>query len=45
MNLRSKIFSKVRPITYNGKNLSGDMLLNLAKNYISAINKGIVPNI
>ena len=43
--LRSKIFKKVRPKQLNGKQVTGEMLLELASAYVSAINEGSVPNI
>ncbi len=43
--LRSKIFKKVRPKQLNGKQVTGEMLLELASAYVAAINEGSVPNI
>ena len=43
--LRSKIFKRVRPKQLNGKTVTGEMLLELATAYTSAINEGSVPNI
>ena len=43
--LRAKIFKKVRPKQLNGKQVTGEMLLELATAYTSAINEGSVPNI
>eukprot|EP01022_Parablepharisma_sp_SALTPOND_P029008 TRINITY_DN722_c0_g1_i1.p1 TRINITY_DN722_c0_g1~~TRINITY_DN722_c0_g1_i1.p1 ORF type:complete len:1467 (-),score=323.46 TRINITY_DN722_c0_g1_i1:3360-7760(-) len=45
MLLRRKIINMMKPKTLNGKLLNGEMLLNLAENYVAAINKGAVPNI
>lgn len=45
MELRRKVINKIKPKTLNGKVLSGEMLCNLAINYITSINKGVVPNI
>ncbi len=45
MLLRRKVINRVRPKMLNGKKLTGEMLCNLAQTYISAINKGVVPNI
>lgn len=43
--LRQKVFNKVKPKTLNGKQLTGEMILELAIAYTSAINSGSVPNI
>lgn len=43
--LRNKIFKKVKPKTLNGKQLTGEMILELALAYTNAINSGSVPNI
>ena len=43
--LRGKIFKKVRPKQLNGKQVTGEMLLELASAYVAAINEGSVPNI
>jgi len=45
MQLRRKVLNRIKPKTLNGKKLTGEMLCNLAQTYISAINKGVVPNI
>ena len=45
MLLRRKIINMMKPKTLNGKALNGEMLLNLAESYVSAINKGAVPSI
>ena len=45
MFLRRKIINMIKPKMLNGKSLNGEMLLNLAENYVTAINKGAVPNI
>ncbi len=44
-NLRKRIYKKVKPKMLNGKFLSGNMLLEITKAYIQAINSGSVPNI
>ena len=43
--LRKKILGRIKPKRMHGKNLNGEMLYNLALNYVDAINKGVVPNI
>jgi len=45
MLLRRKIVNMMKPKMLNGKILNGEMLLNLAESYVTAINKGAVPNI
>jgi len=45
MTLRKKVINRIKPKTLNSKIISGEMLCNLAQNYISAFNKGVVPNI
>lgn len=44
-HLRAKIFKRVKPKQLNGKQVTGEMLLELAQAYTSAINEGSVPNI
>ena len=44
-SLRAKIFKKVKPKMLNNKMVTGEMLLELAFAYTSAINEGSVPNI
>ena len=44
-NLRQKIFKRVKPKTLNNKQMTGEMLLELAMAYTGAINEGTVPNI
>ena len=44
-SLRQKIFKKVKPKTLNNKQMTGEMLLELALAYTGAINEGSVPNI
>ena len=44
-SLRQKIFKKVKPKTLNSKQMTGEMLLELALAYTGAINEGSVPNI
>ena len=41
--LRNKILMKVRPKNFNGKNLSGENLINYLNNIIESINKGSIP--
>jgi hypothetical protein len=43
--VRKKILNRVKPKKMHGKNLNGQMLYNLASNYVDAINTGAVPNI
>ncbi len=43
--LRRKVLNKMKPKMLNGKKLTGEMLLGIAESYVSAINKGAVPNI
>jgi hypothetical protein len=45
MELRKRIFKQCKVKTLNGKQISGEMLAGLLKNYVSAINDGAVPNI
>ena len=41
--LRNKIYMKIRPKTFNGKILSGQMLVDLLESVINAINEGAIP--
>ena len=41
--LRNKIYMKIKPKTFNGRILSGQMLINLLKSIIEAINEGAIP--
>ena len=41
--LRNKIYMKIKPKTFNGKILSGQMLINLLRSIIEAINEGAIP--
>ena len=41
--LRNKIYMKIKPKTFNGQILSGQMLTNLLKSIIEAINEGAIP--
>ncbi len=41
--LRHKVFKKVKPKVFNGKVLSGSMLIELLVSIIDSINKGAVP--
>jgi Guanylate-binding protein, C-terminal domain len=43
--VRKKILSKMKAKKMHGKNLNGEMLYNLARSYVEAINNGAVPNI
>ena len=43
--LRKKVLGKMKPKMLQGRQLSGSMLVNLAKQYVEAINAGAVPNI
>ena len=43
--LRRKVINKMKPKILNGKKLSGEMLYGIAESYVTAINKGAVPNI
>ena len=45
-NLRSKVMNRIKPKTImSGQKLSGAMFADLVVNYVTAINKGAVPNI
>ena len=41
--LRNKIYMKMKPKTFNGKILSGQMLVDLLESVINAINEGAIP--
>ena len=41
--LRNKIYMKIKPKTFNGQILSGQMLINLLRSIIEAINEGAIP--
>jgi len=41
--LRNKVFRKIKPKMFNGKILSGSMLLDLVKSILDSINQGSVP--
>lgn len=43
--LRRKVLNKMKPKVLNGKKLTGEMLVGIAESYVTAINKGAVPNI
>lgn len=43
--LRRKVINRIKPKSINGRKLNGEMLFNLAKSYVDAINKGAVPSI
>ena len=45
INLRKKIFSRIKIKKMNDTGLNGNMYLNLVKGLISALNSGSVPNI
>mmetsp|Transcript_29085 Transcript_29085/g.28081 ORF Transcript_29085/g.28081 Transcript_29085/m.28081 type:complete len:130 (+) Transcript_29085:915-1304(+) len=42
-SLRKRVFKKVKPKVLNGKQINGEMLLELCYAYTQAINKGSVP--
>ena len=44
-SVRRKVLRKVKPKQMNNKPLTGPMLLEITKAYITAINSGGVPNI
>lgn len=41
--LRAKIFKRVKPKSLNGRNITGETLLELCEAYTQAINQGNVP--
>ena len=41
--LRNKVMKKTKPKNFNGKILSGEMLLELVESVISSINEGVIP--
>lgn len=43
--LRNKVINNVKPKTLNNKLLDGEMLCKLIDSYVTAVNKGAVPNI
>lgn len=43
--LRKRVLQGIKPKTLNGKLLNGEMLSTLMENYVTAINKGVVPSI
>ena len=43
--LRKRMFEGIKPKLLNGKNLNGEMLATLLENYVTAMNKGVVPTI
>jgi hypothetical protein len=43
--LRRKVLGKIKPKTLKGKELSGNLLVGLAEQYVTAINQGAVSNI
>lgn len=45
MSLRQKVLNRMKPKTLNGQCLSGEMLVSLVENYVTAINRGTIPNI
>ena len=45
MAFRKKVLTGIKPKILNGKNLNGEMLGTLIENYVTAINKGVVPSI
>ena len=40
---RNKVFKKVKPKVFNGKNLTGEMLVHLLNSIIDSINNGCIP--
>lgn len=44
-NLRKKIFKKIKPKTVMGRNINGDMLIEMCEAYINSVNTGSSPNI
>lgn len=45
MQLIRKDINRIKTKSLNSKAVTGEMLCNLAHNYITAFNKGVVPNI
>ncbi len=45
MNLRKRILTQCKAKRVNGRELSGEMFIGLARSYLQAINQGGVPNI
>ena len=41
--LRNKIYMKIKPKNFNGKILSGQMLVDLVESVVNAINEGAIP--
>ena len=41
--LKKKIYMKIKPKTFNGKILSGQMLIDLLESVVNAINEGVIP--
>ena len=41
--LRNKVMKKTKPKNFNGKILSGEMLLELVESVITSINEGVIP--
>ena len=41
--LKNKIYMKIKPKTFNGKILSGQMLIDLLESVVNAINEGAIP--
>ncbi len=45
MNLKNKVYKETIPKRINNKKMNGESLINLLKEFVNAINSGIVPNI
>ena len=43
--LKKKVIGKMRAKTLHGKSITGRILVNLARQYVDAFNKGSVPNV
>lgn len=43
--LRRKVLQRIKAKTVKGKDLTGRLLIGLARQYVNAINRGAVPNI
>jgi hypothetical protein len=44
-NIRSKVYSSVKPKKVNGQALNGHLLVSLCRGYMETINKGNIPNV
>lgn len=45
LNLKKLIYRRVKVKSFNGRDLTGEMLAGLATSYVDAINRGVVPTI